>query len=595
MLGADQWLANQGAEGGFSLDQHTGSLTALSAKSFLKKSEVHSNLLPPDEKWLVPKGKVLKVAKGKPLAFDGYWLVTVLTAVAAPARTSLILSVTGKDGPTCGATAASACATIVGALASARSRSLQSLSLRCMRGQYPIGSHLAIPRGMDVEITLPAPPMGQHRSFLSCGKGVKLPCLTVGDTSTLALRYLSVQSMMAAAGPGGRLISHSCKFDGGGDGQLALLSAPPSTQHGIAALPFINITNADVGSRPPVSQPVALMPEVAAAVTARIWVGLGNYTQPPPKMPLPPSQDVFKDYWPEAVGKDCWAPAYRTSPTTSTKKLLIVAADGSGDFRTIQSAVNSIPETGRHSWADGVTVHVKAGVYREVVCLNLNKRFVTLRGEGAESTTISASQGSVELMWPNGSTVSNPDGNWPSCGVLRVVADDFRLRDIGVHNLGDHGGNHNVALQVLGERVSAVRTRLVGGGDAVGFLNVRQHDAFDPTRGQYVIQDSYVEGAGPDIFCLLGNSSVRNTTILNRSGGNCIYYAGFLTFSGCDFISTKGLIFGNTGGRHVLRVEGSRVHKGVLNLAQIQRANPGQTFDLIINVSLLASSDEGSV
>ncbi len=35
---------------------------------------------------------------------------------------------------------------------------------------------------------------------------------------------------------------------------------------------------------------------------------------------------------------------------------------------------------------------------------------------------------------------------------------------------------------------------------------------YDPSRGNYLIQDAYVEGAGPDIFCLLGNATVRNRT-----------------------------------------------------------------------------------
>eukprot|EP01050_Picozoa_sp_SAG11_P012545 SAG11_NODE_1398_length_5024_cov_5.738680_4_plen_558_part_00 len=512
---------------------------------------------------------------------------SVATSARPPQQSIMLNSTGGKDGPSCGRAAATACATIGGALSVAEARGLRSVALRCATGHYSIDKvPLATPHGMDVVITLPAPPHGQHRSYLSCGKGVKLPCLTVGDAAVLTLNYLSIQAMMAAAGPGGNLTSRSCKFFGGGAGQLALLAGPPSKQPGQAALPFINITDADVGSKPAVNEPVALLPEVAAAVTARIWVGLGNYTRPPPTMPLNTSMDVFKGYPPELIGKDCWQPHYRTITPPSPKKLLIVAADGSGDFTTIQAAVNAIPEGGRSSWEDGVTVHVKAGVYQEVVCLNLHKRFVTLRGDGAHRTTIASEQGSVELMWPNGSTLANRDGNWPSCGVLRVVPDDFRLEDIGVHNSGTAGGNHNVALQVLGERVSAVRTRLVGGGDAVGFLNVRQHNPYDPARGQYLIVDSYVEGAGPDIFCLLGNSTVRNTTILNRAGGNCVYYSGFLTFDDCDFISTKGMIFGNTFGNHVLRVGGgTRVRKSVLNLAAIQRADPGQDFDLLINVS----------
>eukprot|EP01043_Picozoa_sp_COSAG02_P011838 COSAG02_NODE_442_length_22243_cov_20.572887_17_plen_96_part_00 len=92
---------------------------------------------------------------------------------------------------------------------------------------------------------------------------------------------------------------------------------------------------------------------------------------------------------------------------------------------------------------------------------------------------------------------------------------------------------------------------------------VRQHDTFDPSRGNYLIEDSYIEGAGPDIFCLLGNATVRNTTVLNRSGGNCVYYAGWLTLERSTFASTKGVIFGNTGGRHVLRVWNSTVRESV--------------------------------
>lgn len=232
-----------------------------------------------------------------------------------------------------------------------------------------------------------------------------------------------------------------------------------------------------------------------------------------------------------------------------------------------------------------VTIHVRAGSYNESVCINRNKTFLTVRGEGAVSTAIVRSQGSVPLMWPNGSTANNSDGNWPSCGVLRVVADDVRVTDIAVHNPGSAGGNHNVALQILGEHVTVLRSSIIGGGDATGFLMVRGHDTYDPTRGQYLIEDSYVEGAGPDIFCLLGNSTVRNTTILNRNGGNCIYYSGFVTFERCDFISTRGMIFGNTGGSHVLRVHNSTVRKGVTNLAGIQRVNVGDTFDMIIDVN----------
>ena len=67
-------------------------------------------------------------------------------------------------------------------------------------------------------------------------------------------------------------------------------------------------------------------------------------------------------------------------------------------------------------------MHIKAGTYRELVCLNRNKSYVTLRGEGAAASTIVGSQGSAELLFPNGTLAPNSDGNWPSCGIVRTPA-----------------------------------------------------------------------------------------------------------------------------------------------------------------------------
>ena len=81
-IGVEQWLASQGSDGGFALDETAGTLKALSAKSYLKKAETRSSELPAEEKRLVPQGTVLSVAKGKAPSADGYWLVTLATATS---------------------------------------------------------------------------------------------------------------------------------------------------------------------------------------------------------------------------------------------------------------------------------------------------------------------------------------------------------------------------------------------------------------------------------------------------------------------------------------------------------------------------------
>ena len=299
----------------------------------------------------------------------------------------------------CGRAAARPCATVAGALR--QLGTADGVVLRLAEGEYPIAAPLAMPAGVHVEITLPAPPLGQHRSFLSCAEGVAAPCITVGDRASLRLECLSVASMMVAAGPGGLLATRSCKFGapkgaaaGVLAGQVGLLDSPPSAS---GALPLINMTDTDPSSRPSLATPVALL--ASAPVTARILLGIGNHSRAAPTLPLNASEDDFKGYQPELMGHDCYRPQYRSSTPPVTKKLLTVAGDGSGDFTTVQAAINAIPEGGRSSWAEGVTVHVKSGTYNETVCINRNKSFVTLRGDGPDSTAIVGSQGSIELMF----------------------------------------------------------------------------------------------------------------------------------------------------------------------------------------------------
>lgn len=61
---------------------------------------------------------------------------------------------------------------------------------------------------------------------------------------------------------------------------------------------------------------------------------------------------------------------------------MIVAADGSGDFRKLQDAIDSIPENN----LEEIKIHIKAGIYKEK--LSICKPNVTLVGEGAEKTIL---------------------------------------------------------------------------------------------------------------------------------------------------------------------------------------------------------------
>jgi pectinesterase len=61
---------------------------------------------------------------------------------------------------------------------------------------------------------------------------------------------------------------------------------------------------------------------------------------------------------------------------------IVVAADGTGDFKTIQAAVQSVPITNR----ERTIVLIKNGTYHEKI--RVDASFVTLRGQDRSGTRI---------------------------------------------------------------------------------------------------------------------------------------------------------------------------------------------------------------
>nr|KYP50009.1 putative pectinesterase 29 [Cajanus cajan] len=63
---------------------------------------------------------------------------------------------------------------------------------------------------------------------------------------------------------------------------------------------------------------------------------------------------------------------------------VIVDPSGHGNFSTIQSAIDSVPSNNQY-W---VSIHVKAGTYKEKLLIPYDKPFVVLKGEGQKRTFV---------------------------------------------------------------------------------------------------------------------------------------------------------------------------------------------------------------
>ncbi|HEX4351096.1 MAG TPA: pectinesterase family protein [Verrucomicrobiae bacterium] len=128
--------------------------------------------------------------------------------------------------------------------------------------------------------------------------------------------------------------------------------------------------------------------------------------------------------------------------SSQPKPDLVVAADGSGNFKTIQAAVESIPATN----LERVIVFIKDGTYHEKV--RVDAPFVTLQGQSRTGTRI-------EFPQENDDFTAKPDDLGRA--VLNLNnADDFVLQNLTVENTAGVIGPHAFAVYGTGDRTVIV-------------------------------------------------------------------------------------------------------------------------------------------
>ncbi|XP_058108752.1 pectinesterase-like [Magnolia sinica] len=122
----------------------------------------------------------------------------------------------------------------------------------------------------------------------------------------------------------------------------------------------------------------------------------------------------------------------RLLQSSSVTPNVVVAADGSGDFRTVSAAVAAAPERSSTRYV----IRIKAGVYRENVNVPKKKTNIMFMGDGRRTTIITGSRNVVD-----GSTTFNS-------ATVAVVGERFLARDITFENTAGPSKHQAVALRV---------------------------------------------------------------------------------------------------------------------------------------------------
>jgi pectinesterase len=186
-----------------------------------------------------------------------------------------------------------------------------------------------------------------------------------------------------------------------------------------------------------------------------------------------------------------------TTAAASTKAAkattLTVAKDGSGQYTTVQAAVNAVPANN----PSRVVIAVKPGTYRELVKVPSNKPHVTIQGTGG-------SRKDTTIVYNNASGTPKPGGGTYGTGgsaTVAVEADDFQARNLTISNDFDEKANQNLS----GHQAVALRTAadkvfldgiIVSGDQDTLLLDTAAKDRL----GRVYVANSYVIGNVDFIF-----------------------------------------------------------------------------------------------
>lgn len=178
-----------------------------------------------------------------------------------------------------------------------------------------------------------------------------------------------------------------------------------------------------------------------------------------------------------------------------TEYNIVVAKDSTGNFTTIQEAINSIP-LNNHST---ITIFIKNGTYNEK--LFITQKYISIIGEDMDSTRIIYAE--LRKNW----RALNNESDW-GAGVINIDSSvtNLTIANLTVHNnYGSLYGNHDHQFTIwgLGTKIILFQCKIISdGGDALSLWNKQ--------NGMYYHSHCYFEGwvdyVCPRGWCYITNS-----------------------------------------------------------------------------------------
>lgn len=200
---------------------------------------------------------------------------------------------------------------------------------------------------------------------------------------------------------------------------------------------------------------------------------------------------------------------------------LTVAQDGSGDYITIQEAINAFRDLGYAR----VTIHIKKGIYKEKLYIPSWKTAISLVGEDRDHTIITYDDYSGKDNANTSESGAKPKLSTFTSYTMLIQGNDISLENLTIQNTAGRVGQA-VALHIEGDRVSVKNCNITGNQDTL--LVTR-----DGSR-QY-FKDCYIEGTTDFIF---GEATALFVTCTIKSLSN-----SFITAASTREHTSYGFVF----------------------------------------------------
>ncbi|XP_047341170.1 pectinesterase [Impatiens glandulifera] len=197
--------------------------------------------------------------------------------------------------------------------------------------------------------------------------------------------------------------------------------------------------------------------------------------------------DQTDEGWPEWISPE----TRRLLQSSSVTPNVVVAADGSGNFKTVSAAVAAAPTSSSSRYV----IRIKAGVYRENVDVSKKKTNIMFVGDGRKTTIITGSKNVVD-----GSTTFNS-------ATVAAVGPGFLARDITFQNTAGPSKHQAVALRVGSDKSAFYQCDIIAYQDSLYvhsnrqfFINCYIAGTVDFIFGNaaVVIQDSDIHARRPN-------------------------------------------------------------------------------------------------